>query len=455
MKALLSAIEQRLDEPTTKGLAHAVSATIRAGDLGPGDRLPPIRTVAAELGLSPTTVSAAWALLRRSGTVATDGRRGTTVLDTRGRTEPGATRYRQALDHRGIALDLSTGVPDPALLPDLRAALRAVTAAAPTGSYLDDPVLPELADILRSDWPVRDAQLTVVDGAMDALDLVARSLLGFGDRVVVEDPGFPPLLDLLESLGVEVVGVPVDDEGLELDGLRATLARGIRAVFVQPRAQNPTGVTMSRRRAKSIADVLAESDCLVVEDDSAYGLSTSPLVSVGRWLPERTAHIRSFSKAYGPDLRLAALGAPAEVHRAISLRRQLGQGWSSRLLQQVLVSLLTREPSRRAVAKASQTYAARRAEFVRRLREHGVGVGGVEGLNVWVPVVDETAAVVRLASLGVGVAAGSPFRVARGTDPVGGHVRVTVGAVPRDRSAELADLVAAAARPLGSSRLSR
>ena len=74
--ATLTALEERLDSPSARGLAHAVSATIRDGLLVAGDRLPPIRTVAAELALSPTTVSAAWALLTRSGTVATDGRRG-------------------------------------------------------------------------------------------------------------------------------------------------------------------------------------------------------------------------------------------------------------------------------------------------------------------------------------------------------------------------------------------
>ena len=93
--ATLTALEERLESPSAKGLAHAVSATIRDGLLTAGDRLPPIRTVAAELALSPTTVSAAWALLARSGTVATDGRRGTTVLDPHG---GGTTRYRRALE---------------------------------------------------------------------------------------------------------------------------------------------------------------------------------------------------------------------------------------------------------------------------------------------------------------------------------------------------------------------
>ncbi|WP_457254207.1 aminotransferase class I/II-fold pyridoxal phosphate-dependent enzyme [Pedococcus sp. P5_B7] len=443
MTAVLSALEHRLDHPTAKGLAHAVSAAIRDGELVAGDRLPPIRTVAAQLALSPTTVSAAWALLARSGAVHADGRRGTTILDQGGAT---GGRYRQALRHESVfTLDLSTGVPDPALLPSLGAVLAQLTSAPTTGSYLDDPVLPALADTLRQDWPYPAANLAVVDGAMDAMDLIVRTTLRFGDRVVVEDPGFPPLVDLLESVGVQLVGLPLDDEGLELGALKQALREPAAAVFLQPRAQNPVGVTMTTARAQAIAALLDGTETLVVEDDSAAGLSSEALVSLGRWRPEHTAYIRSFSKSHGPDLRLAALSAPAALHRALTARRELGQGWSSRLLQQVLLGLLTSETARTEVARASLTYAARRAHVVDALAARGVAVPGTEGINIWVPVQDETAAVVRLASRGIGVAAGAPFRLgAAEVGSTGGHVRVTVGAATGDLDA-VADALADAA----------
>lgn len=451
MNDVLSALEERLDNSTARGLAHAVSTAIRDGVLAPGDRLPPIRTIATQLALSPTTVSAAWGLLARSGTVATDGRRGTTVLDRR---EPTSGRYRQALEHPApFGLDLSTGVPDPELLPHLGAALAGLTRNPTTGSYLDDPVLPELDEVLRADWPYAAADLTVVDGAMDAMDLIVRTSLRFGDRVVLEDPCFPPLFDLLESVGAQVVGVPVDDEGLDVDALRAALAEPVVAIFVQPRAQNPTGVTMTARRARAIAQLLEGTSTLVVEDDSAAGLSTAPLVSLGRWRPEHTAYIRSFSKSHGPDLRLAALSAPDELHRTIASRRQLGQGWSSRLLQQLLLTLLTDPTAQARLAEATATYAARRAAVVDGLHARGVVVGGTEGINIWVPVHDETAAVVRLASQGIGVAHGAPFHIGTGERETG-HVRVTVGLARTDLD-QLADSLAAAAHTAGRSGRAR
>ncbi len=450
MTAVLSALEQRLDRPTAKGLAHAVSAAIRDDVLGAGDRLPPIRTVAAQLALSPTTVSAAWALLARSGAVSTDGRRGTTVRDQR---RPTGGRYRQALRHEpGFALELSTGVPDPQLLPSLGPVLAQLTSAPTTGSYLDDPVLPALADVLRQDWPYAVSDLAVVDGAMDAMDLIVRTALRFGDRVVVEDPGFPPLVDLLESVGVQLVGVPVDDEGLDLAALEAAVREPVAAIFLQPRAQNPVGVTMTASRARAIAMLLNGTETLVVEDDSAAGLSVSALASIGHWRPDHTAYIRSFSKSHGPDLRLAALSAPPDLHRAITARRELGQGWSSRLLQQVLLGLLTSAAARAEVARATATYATRRAHVVDALGTRGIDVPGTEGINIWVPVHDETAAVMRLASQGIRVAPGAPFRVGTpdGAPEGDGHVRVTVGAAGDDLDTladALADAALAAGRP--------
>jgi DNA-binding transcriptional MocR family regulator len=435
----MSAIEKRLEVPSARGLAHAVSCAVRDGALAPGAKLPPIRALATQLGLSPTTVSAGWALLARSGAIHTDGRRGTTVA---GLADLAPGRYRRALQRQlDFALDLSTGTPDPALLPNLGLALSELTTAGTPDSYLDDPVLPGLLDVLSAQWPYPPAELMVVDGAMDGLDLVSRSLLRFGDRVVVEHPGFPPLLDLLESIAVEVVGVPVDDAGLSPEPLTAALRTPIAAVFLQPRAQNPTGASMTEQRARDLAPTLAQGGMPVVEDDSAGAVAASAPISLGQWIPDQVIHIRSFSKSHGPDLRLAAMGGPSELLREIIHRRQLGQGWSSRLLQRVLLSLLTDPAAVTDVDHARDEYTRRRGALVAALNAHDVEVASGDGLNLWVPVHDESAAIVRLASQGVGVTPGTPFDVLPGG---GGHIRVTAGLVAGGYE-ELAQILAAAA----------
>ena len=446
MQSVLDAIEGRLEELSSRGLAQAVSRAVRDGAVRPGTRLPPIRAIAMALGLSPTTVSAGWGLLSRSGAIRTDGRRGTTVADLR---DPAPGRYRKALERQlDFALDLSTGIPDSALLPNLGPALTELNTAGIPGSYLDDPVLPGLLEVLRAQWPYATDELMVVDGAMDALDLVSRTLLRFGDKVIVEHPCFPPLLDLLESIGVEAVGVPVDEAGLDPESLTTALLGHISAVFLQPRAQNPTGASLTGERAQDLAGALARTSTPVVEDDSAGAVAATAPISLGQWIPGQVIHIRSFSKSHGPDLRLAAMGGPSDLLRDVIHRRELGQGWSSRVLQRVLLNLLMDPAAVAEVAHARDEYTRRRLALVTALVSRGVQVAEGDGLNLWVPVHDESAAIVRLASQGVGVTPGSAFEVIPGGDA---HVRVTAGLVSRGHE-ELAEILAAAANtsPWGS-----
>lgn len=455
---MIDEVATRLEEPTARGLAGAVSRAIGDGALAPGSKLPPIRHMAHHLGLSPTTVSAAWQLLARSGAIRTGGRRGTIVAQPRA---TGPSRYRQALRQRArFPLDLSTGVPDPALLPDLGPALRRLHATAPS-SYLDEPIVAELESLLRDRWPFAADRLAILDGAMDALDHVASALLRLGDRAVVESPGFPPLLDLLDALGVEVIGLGLDDSGPVPELLAAALALRPAAVFLQPRAQNPTGASWTLARARELAGLLATApSTVVIEDDSAGDIASTTLFSLGAWLPQRTVHIGSFSKSHGPDLRLAAVGAPAAILDPILERRLLGQGWTSRLLQHLLLDLLNDPLSVAAVAKARKEYARRRRLVTEVLRRDGVDVNGADGINLWLPVADEQAALISLASEGVGAARGAAFlaepapgraptrRMSLADETAGHapqHLRVTVGLVSRGH-ADVAERLSRATR---------
>ena len=345
---------------TARRIAATIGRMISAGSLDIGARLPTVRELSRRLGVSPTTVSEAWRRLADVGAIETRGRNGTFVRHPTG--PGGPRRYRQISEGPGhFALDLSSGTPDPDLLPDLAPIVAKVSRQSLTSSYLDSPVLPALEDELRSTWPFPPEAITVVDGALDALDRVAGVALHLGDRVVVEHPGFPPMLDLLERLSCDVVGVDVDDEGLDVTQLADVLGdQAPAAVILQPRAQNPAGVAMSERRAKAIAELLRPAQTLVVEDDHANEISTAPLTSVGAWLPGRTVHIRSFSKSHGPDLRLAAVGGAGEVVTAVENRRLLGPGWSSRILQSVLLELIRHPGTDDILDAARHTYADRR-----------------------------------------------------------------------------------------------
>lgn len=415
---LVAAIDQR----SSQGIAAAIGRLVSSGAVAEGDRLPTVRALSAALGVSPTTVSEAWRTLAAVGAIEPRGRLGTFVGRRPG---PGSgQRYRRVTEGPGhFDLDLSTGTPDVELLPDLRPIVADVGRQSLTSTYLDRPVLPGLWDHLAASWPFPAEDITVVDGAMDAFDRIAREVVRLGDRVVVEDPTFPPVLDLLDQLGAEVIGVPLDAEGISTAGLEAALAHRPSMVFLQPRAQNPTGITMSARRARAVARAIAATDAIVVEDDHSAAIASGELVSIGTWIPERTVHVRGFSKSHGPDLRLAAVGGAASVIDAITSRRLLGPGWSSRILQSVLLALLTDPSTIWQVEAARHEYAVRRRTFSRALVEHGLEVTGTDGINVWVAVADERSALVQLAAQGIGVAPGDPFAVRRGGD----HLRITIG----------------------------
>ena len=439
----LPLLREAITDCSPKGIAAAVHRLIRAQKLNTGDRLPTVRELARALAISPATVSEAWQVLGAVGAIQARGRAGSFVKET---LEPGRPiRYLSIGGAPGVdGLDLSTGTPDPQLLPKLREALERVTTRdlAWTTSYLDDPVLPQLEVILRQNWPFEAQRVTVVDGALDALSRVVEQTIRLGDRVIMENPGFPPLIDLLERSGAEIIPVGMDDEGVRPAEVTLALKKSPVAIFIQPRAQNPTGTNMSKARSVVLSEILRPTSILVVEDDHSGEIATGEDVSIGKFLPERTVHIRSYSKSHGPDLRIAAVGGSADVIDPLLSRRMLGPGWTSRLLQAVLIELLTDKSAIAAVTRARSKYAVRSLALRAGLAGLGVTSSTGDGINAWVEVADERAALITLAATGIRVAPGTPFEVV----PTGvHHVRVTTGLLHEDDTEQWQHVITALA----------
>jgi len=438
-----------IEQATPAGIAAALGRLVSSGRIAPGERLPTVRDLAAALGVSPATVSHAWQALSSAGLIVSRGRSGSYVRDQAAHWLP--ARAQTLAGHVSeLPIDLSRGTPDPALLPALGPALSRVSQRAMTPSYQALPVIPELLGVLTESWPYRCESITVVDGAMDAISRSLEQVARFGDRVIVEDPGFPPFFDLLEQMGIERLPVAVDEEGIVPGAFQAALALAPAAVLLQPRAHNPTGASMSPERAAELARLLAASSraahTVVIEDDHSGAISTAPDVSLGRWLPDRVLHVRSYSKSHGPDLRIAALGGPAVLVDRIVARRMLGPGWTSRMLQTILHELLTDSTSMALVFEARHVYFARQKALADALTECGLPLARADGINAWVPVVDERDAIVRLAASGIRVAGGTPFLA---TDRLDAFIRVTAAALPDD-VVPVARMIAAAAG-IGSS----
>jgi DNA-binding transcriptional MocR family regulator len=398
-----------------------------------------MRELAAQLGVNPNTVAAAYRTLRERGVIETHGRRGSRV-----RPKPATTgREKVRLDVPAGVRNLAEGNPDPALLPPLAPAF---AAAAEEGDrrpvlYGADPVEPELARRARAGFDadgVPDGPLAVASGALDAVERVLVAHLRPGDGVAVEDPGWGRVFDLVAALGLRAVPVGVDDEGPLPDALRAALAGGARAVLVTGRAQNPTGAAVGAPRARALRDVLAaHPETLLVEDDHGHGIVDLPLHPLAG-VTRHWAFVRSLNKAYGPDLRFALLTGDELTVDRVRGRQRLGPGWVSLLTQRAVVRLWTDGAVDGPSVAAA--YRDRREALIGALAARGVAAHGRSGMNVWIPVPDETGAVARLLHAGWAVAPGARFRL--NSPPA---LRVTVSTLPEAETGPLADAIASVA----------
>ncbi|MFJ9181383.1 aminotransferase class I/II-fold pyridoxal phosphate-dependent enzyme [Streptomyces sp. NPDC102360] len=430
--------EYRISGRGAAEIRASVERAVIAGDLEPGQPLPPMRELADQLGVNPNTVAAAYRSLRERGVIETAGRRGSRV-----RPKPVITaREAIRVDVPEGVRNVSDGNPDTALLPSLVEAFTAAAAFADKEPVLygDDSLEPGLVRRARADFDadgVPDGPVTVTSGSLDAIERVLAVHLKQGDAVAVEDPGWGSMLDLVPALGLRTVPVGVDDEGPLPDDVERALAAGVRAIVVTDRAQNPTGAAVGSGRAKALRAILgAHPEVLLIEDDHGHGIVDLPLHPLAG-ATRQWAFVRSVAKAYGPDLRLAVLTGDAGTVDRVRGRQRLGPGWVSRITQRAVAGLW--EAGAVDAVAVADSYGGRRDALVAALAERGVVAHGRSGMNVWVPVPDETGAVARLLHAGWAVAPGARFRMEAAPG-----VRITVSRLGVGEIGEVADAVAAA-----------
>lgn len=424
---------------SASGIAAALRTRIERGELAPGTLLPSVRAVAVGLGVNRNTVVAAYRQLAQAGLVEARGRGGTRVAD---RAEVAQEGYAPDT----VLRDVGTGNPDPARIPDPTAALARSARPVLYGEPVIDPGLEAWARAWMADQlPHDDVRITVTSGASDAIERLLAQALRRDDAVALEDPCFLSALHTVRTGGYRAVPVDVDAEGMTADGLRAALEAGVRAVICTPRAHNPTGASLTQRRAAALRAVLAEYPyVLVIEDDHFSLLSRSPLHSIIGPAQKRWARIRSMSKFLGPDTCLAVTASDPDTADGLAVRLTPGTTWVSHILQRLTLALVTDDEVRADIEAAAVHYAARNAAFARSLTERGLPTTPGDGLNLWVPL-PVNAASVRddLMRRGWLVREGDPFFLSPA--PVGDFLRLTVHDLDESSATALADDIAVAA----------
>jgi DNA-binding transcriptional MocR family regulator len=427
--------------------AHEIAANIEGaierGAMAPGEALPSVRAIAGELGVSPTTVSAALADLRSRGLVVTHRRSRSQVS---WRPPLGGALQRPTIP--AGARDLASGNPDPALLPDPTPFLRRLDP--PAQLYGGEPMLAELRGLAEAEFAaagIASDATAVTSGALDGIERALQARTRPGDLVAVEDPGFAGLFDLLRALGLALRPVPIDGKGMLPDELAAALYEGAAAVVLNPRGQNPTGASLDERRAKELRAMLAKAPAaMVVEDDHLGPIAGVPRISLtaGR---ERWASVLSLAKSLGPDLRLAVLAGDAQTISRVRGRQAVGPQWVSHLLQRLVATMWADEGVGATLERAAATYRERRERFLEALGEVGIEVDATAGIAVWVPVPEEAPVVQSLLAQGWAVMPGAPFRLQSER-----AIRVTTSTLAPDEAGGLAEAIGAALRPSSATR---
>jgi GntR family transcriptional regulator / MocR family aminotransferase len=455
----------------SREIYQQLRSAIMDGRLAPRQPLPATRELARRLGVARNTVTVAYDRLAGEGFVTSRVGSGTFVSSQVADLRPRAGAQRTYGGVRGtlqprpvwdaVALptafertaefDFRAGLPDATLFPyDEWRRLTALALRAESGTRVvyghpqGDPAL--RAAIARHIALSRGVvtlmdDLTVTNGTQQALDLVARAILEPGDVVAVEEPCYPPARRLFESLGLRIVAVPVDREGLVADAL----PRRARLVYVTPSHQFPLGVAMSLPRRLALLAWADRNGVAVVEDDydSEFRLHDRPieplhlLDSAGRVI-----YVGSYSKTLLPTLRLGFVVTPPSLTVAVQKAKYVSDWHTPHLSQAALATFLDDGGFARHIRKMQRVYEARHEIITHVLTNELAGhlelIPSSVGLHVAALArtlsVERLTAVVRRAAEN-GVEVHEMAKVSISTPPRAGLV-IGYGAIPTPRIRE-------------------
>ena len=416
--------------PLHSRLTGALRAAIRSGRIGPGSALPPSRLLASELGCSRWAVTEAYQQLTAEGYVESQVGSGTRVVWQR----QGTDRPLPPVDSGPRAdrrlIDLAPGLPDLRLFPLDRwlAALRTAASGLPFRQlgYPTPGGEPQLREVLAEylyrvrGAATRAADLSICGSVTDAVVRLCLAARAAGlAAVAVEDPGWTRLRDTVRATGLEVVPIPVDDQGMRVDLLDRHPEVGM--VIVSPAHQFPTGVVLAPQRRTQLLEWARRVDGLIIEDDydAEFRYDRRPVGTLQGIDPERVALAGSLSKTLSPALGIGWMATPERWTFQLSTRAP-GPGVLDQL---ALAGFISSGGYDRHLRSARSRYRQRRDALVsalhRRLPRAKVG-GAAAGLHLLLefpdsPALDAPAVVRRAADLGLELASARQYRVTNTT----------------------------------------
>jgi len=365
--------------PLYRQIYDRIRGAIAESVLKPGDRIPSVRALTRELGLARGTIDTAYALLAAEGYIMARGQAGTIVAPD---LDPGVAAFRSPEPFKP-ALSPFSFRPDTILpfqmgLPALdafprkiwaRLSARSARAMQPSNmvhpSVFGSPALrAQIAAYLQVSRGIACApsQVFVTSGYRHTVELIAHALLEAGDRVWLENPGYPPTRYLLRHMNIEPAPVPVDQDGLVVS---AGIARApdARAAVVTPAHQSPLCVSLSLPRRQALLDWANRNESWVIEDDydGEYRYVSRPLPALKSLDREgRVLYSGTFSKVLLPSLRLAYLVVPEALVERFERVSETFTGGSPELTQSIVTAFVAEGHFARHIQRMRKLYAERR-----------------------------------------------------------------------------------------------
>ncbi len=379
------------DKPAYLAIADAIAADIAAGRLVSGQRLPPQRLLAEHLGLDLTTVSRAYSEARHRGLVDARVGQGTFI---RGTT---AVRHEEPAAAPGVRLvDMGMNQPplpsNPMVIESLREGLIAMVGALRPLDLLRYPDADEQAENrlagaawLRQRLPdARPERIVICPGTQSALLALLATLTQPGDTVCAESLTYPGFKAVAAQLGLRVVGIPMDADGMDPDAVRTAFAdHRPKALYCIPTLHNPTTASLPLERRRLIADHARAYAVPILEDDIYGPLAVQAPPPLAVLAPESVYYIGSLAKCLSPVLRIAYVMAP-DPRQAVRLGGVLR---STALIASPLTAAVARrwilDGTARAVQDAIRDESRARTALAAEILPPGSFVGKPEGFHLW------------------------------------------------------------------------
>ncbi|MGQ9553780.1 MAG: MocR-like pyridoxine biosynthesis transcription factor PdxR [Anaerolineae bacterium] len=399
------ALQPKSNTPIYRQIESQIRALILSGRLPQGCRLPSERALAQRLGVNRTTVVNAYRELAADGLIAGHVGQGTLVLGIAPRQEEESSfsvplawtglirsRPRESSLARRVAtlsvqegiISLAAGTSDPLPSPylHLERAIKRVLAVGSQELLEDSPAegLPslrvELARrlALNGCGKVSPRQVFVLSGSQQGLYLVAQLLLQPGDAVLVESPTYLGALEVFHAVGARLVGVPLDEWGMQVEAAERLLAHaGVRLIYTIPNFQNPTGSTLSGERRKRLLSLAQRYQVPILEDDlyGDFSYGASPPAPI-RALDANgyVLYLGSLSPLLGSGLRLGWLLVPPAVTEPLLALRQAMDLHPNNFVQAVVRELIADGSLEAHLEWVRRVYARRRDAIVSALQQH-------------------------------------------------------------------------------------